>query len=111
MKKFYRVIRNWIYSIFSQRETLYSVSFVEDLPEKISEKKLYVIGEKENYWLVVMICPCGCNSTLYMNLLEEYYPFWKYKVEDGKISLSPSVDRIVGCKSHFHLTKGKIIWH
>ena len=35
----------------------------------------------------------------------------KYKIEEGKISLSPSIDRFVGCKSHFFLTDGKIIWH
>ena len=111
MKKLYKDIRNWIYSIFKRKETLYNIFFDEDLLEKISSKKLYLIGENENYWQVVMICPCGCDTALHMNLLEDYFPYWKYKIEQGKISLSPSIDRFVGCKSHFFLTDGKVIWH
>ncbi|TLX27435.1 hypothetical protein FE904_00120 [Chryseobacterium indologenes] len=111
MSKLYRTIKNWIFSIFKQKETHYRFSFTEDMPEKISPMKLYFIGEYQNYWQVVMLCPCGCGSPLHMNLLEEYFPYWEYKIEDGKVSLFPSIDRFVGCKSHFHLIKGKIIWH
>jgi len=30
--------------------------------------------------------------------------------EKKRISLHPSIDRTVGCKSHFWVRKGKIIW-
>lgn len=110
MKKLYRDIRDWFYSIFKTRKAFYSISFAEDLPEKLSPLTLYLIGEYENYWQVVMLCPCGCGYKLHMNLLEEYSPYWEYKIENGKVSLYPSIDRFVGCKSHFYLKYGKIVW-
>ncbi len=111
MRKLYKIIKDWIFSFFNRTQTYYGFSFVEDLPEKISPMKLYFVGERENYWQVVMLCPCGCGFLLHMNLLEEYYPYWKYRVKNGKVSLSPSIDRFVGCKSHFNLQEGRIIWH
>ncbi|WP_410688422.1 DUF6527 family protein [Chitinophaga filiformis] len=57
-----------------------------------------------------MTCPCGCGKILYLNLLRDYAPYWAYKTEGKIISLSPSVHRTVGCKSHFFITDGKLIW-
>ncbi|WP_394339847.1 DUF6527 family protein [Mucilaginibacter conchicola] len=57
-----------------------------------------------------MLCPCGCKQILYTNLIEDHHPFWKYKLNGKTISLRPSIDRLVGCRSHFFLTDGKIIW-
>jgi hypothetical protein len=47
---------------------------------------------------------------LYMNLMDDYDPYWKYTIHGKTISLSPSVNRLVGCKSHFFLRSGKIEW-
>ncbi|WP_397321508.1 DUF6527 family protein [Pedobacter foliorum] len=57
-----------------------------------------------------MICPCGCRKLLHMNLMDDYDPYWNYILDGKVISLAPSINRLVGCKSHFFVTNGKIEW-
>jgi hypothetical protein len=83
----------------------------EDLPAKLPTYAVYIIGVQGNEWLAEMICPCGCGDTLFLNLLRDELPNWKWRVgEDAAVTLSPSVWRVVGCKSHFFLREGKIQW-
>lgn len=104
-----RKLLNWIIKLFT-KEKLYTYRFVDDVPDRVKSGRVYLVGNQGYYWQVVMICPCGCAQLLYMNLMEDYNPYWKYKIHGKTISLSPSVNRIVGCKSHFFLKNGKIEW-
>ncbi|MCW3109109.1 MAG: hypothetical protein JWQ09_3615 [Segetibacter sp.] len=100
---------NWFLRIYS-RKKLYKIKFVHDIPEQMRQSILYVVTNEGFDWQAVMICPCGCNKVLQMNLIADYSPSWKYKVDQKLVSLYPSVHRQVGCRSHFYLTKGKISW-
>jgi hypothetical protein len=72
---------------------------------------VYIIGVQGNEWLAEMVCPCGCGETLFLNLLQDELPNWQWRVNaDGAVTLSPSVWRKVGCKSHFFLREGMIEW-
>jgi hypothetical protein len=56
-------------------------------------------------WLV-MLCPCGCNDIIPINLDEQSGPAWEYyDGETNGLSVFPSIWRDIGCKSHF------IIWY
>jgi len=56
-------------------------------------------------------CPCGCDTTIFLNLLFDAKPRWKYYItKKGNISISPSVWRKVGCKSHFYIRESRISW-
>jgi len=89
----------------------YSYLFVNDLPVNIIDKTIYIVGQKEHPWLIVFNCPCGCHSPIQLNLLKEGDPCWKFKISNNKkINISPSVWRIVGCKSHFIVRNSKIGW-
>ncbi|WP_394341525.1 DUF6527 family protein [Albibacterium indicum] len=58
-----------------------------------------------------MLCPCGCKNILHMNLMEEESPCWSYSINKKNIiTIRPSVNRIVGCKSHFFVREGKVVW-
>lgn len=112
-----KLLFNWIFRLFrsitSQKtaiDELYKFEFVDDVPDQPQFKTVYFVGEKKYYWQSIMLCPCGCKSLLYMNLMQDMNPYWTFKIDKNKISLSPSVDRFVGCKSHFFLKDGKIIW-
>lgn len=48
-------------------------------------------------------CPCGCNATISLNLAEGK-PQWKVIGN----SITPSINRIVGCRTHFSITNGLI---
>jgi hypothetical protein len=89
----------------------YKHQIVNDVPDIVKSGIIYIIKNNGYPWQIVMLCPCGCKKNLHMNLVKEYYPYWKFKIDKrNKISLSPSVHRIVGCKSHFFVRYSKIVW-
>ncbi len=89
----------------------YSTSYVIELPEQLQAKVVYVTGEDDYTFYVVMICPCGCGEILFMNTVVGADPCWRLtQHSDGTVSLDPSVMRWIGCKSHFFLRAGRIIW-
>jgi hypothetical protein len=82
----------------------------EELPDKVRKYTLYVIGEGSP-WLAALQCPCGCGDFIQLTLLESESPRWSVRHEkDGTATLSPSICRSLGCRSHFFLKKGVIFW-
>lgn len=124
LKKATSDIKLWLQDFFSKenvqntRETervviKYSGEFVEELPleNEIEENVIYVVGENGYEWLAAFVCPCGCNDLIQLNLLEDIKPGWRIsKRNTQKISISPSIDRRVGCRSHFTVTNGEVRW-
>ena len=89
----------------------YKVNFVNDLPDDIKNRTIYIVGVKKNPWLIAFYCPCGCRELIQLNLLKESSPCWSFKINrKGKIDISPSIQRIVNCKSHFYIRKSRIVW-
>lgn len=89
----------------------YTVAVVDDLPDELQGNKLYVVGENGHYWLAALRCPCGCGDSIQLPMIEGQRPRWALKQESRRLpSLSPSVDRTVGCRSHFWLKQGTIRW-
>ena len=100
----------WLGRVFKRDGRLRTVR-VEELPLNPSPKEVYVLGEGENFWFVALLCPCGCRGILQMSLLPGANPRWHLiQHDDDSISLEPSVWRKVGCRSHFFIRRGKIIW-
>ena len=84
---------------------------VEELPDTLDARTVYLVGEGVHLWSVAFLCPCGCGETLHMNLLPDARPRWTVtRYEDGTVTLHPSVWRKVGCRSHFFLRGGQIVW-
>jgi len=93
------------------RRALYRLEAVEDLPEEPAPHILYVAGEGEYAWAAAMLCPCGCGDAIQLSLLEDARPHWTVKREqNGTPSVMPSVWRRKGCRSHFFLRRGRIVW-
>ena len=84
--------------------------YSEEEPKYVLAKKIYLIGTKPYFWAAMFLCPCGCNEVITLNLLKDASPRWEFKVRNGAISLYPSIWRKVRCKSHFHITKGRVRW-
>lgn len=59
---------------------------------------------------LVMKCPDGCGQMLSINLDKRSGKAWRLYVRDDKLTLYPSVWRDDGCKAHFILWKGYILW-
>jgi hypothetical protein len=88
----------------------YNYKFISDEPDAIVEKIIYVVGERPHYWMLLFKCPCGCGEAIRLNTLRTASPSWKFHIRWRRISVYPSVWRKVGCKSHFHVRKGKVRW-
>lgn len=88
----------------------YRIVHLGDDPDDLLPEILYAIGENGHLWHVMLVCPCGCGSTIALNLLPDDSPRWMLYECDGGPTLVPSVWRTAGCRSHFILRRGQIIW-
>jgi hypothetical protein len=92
-------------------QRVHLVKHVDDEPEKCDAGILYVIEDTGRPWAAAMACPCGCGQALHMNLIPDTKPVWNLKHEsNGTPTLAPSVWRQEGCRSHFFLRRGRIVW-
>ena len=83
----------------------------DTLPERLPLWNLVVARDDGEDWSVGMRCPCGCGQRLEMLVLKEVKPRWDVSVDSrGRVSLYPSVWLREGCKSHFWVRSGKIVW-
>lgn len=96
----------------NKHEKPWRVVSVDELPEALSRQVVYLVGEGKYKWCISMRCPCACGAVISLSTLAKVRPRWRYSLDgDGMISIWPSIWRTAGCKSHFHLTRGTIIWH
>lgn len=109
--KLLKAIIRFIIGWFRKRSTNYKFEFTKYEPKKISSKKIYLLKDEKEVWLAIMKCPCGCGNLIELNLLNDFKPTWKIFIDSNKkITLSPSIWRTDGCKSHFWMKKGRIVW-
>jgi hypothetical protein len=94
-----------------KRGPTYRPRCVADEPDRLAAGVLYIVGEKGCEWVAAFKCPCGCGEAIWLNLLEGHPQRWRiHHNRRGQLSLSPSINRIVGCRSHFFLWDGRIYW-
>jgi len=82
-----------------------------DEPSVVKDNTVYVIGENGFVWYLMLRCPCGCREVIKLNTQEDTYPSWQLSSRSQLCSVTPSIWRIKGCKSHFSIKNGKILWH
>jgi hypothetical protein len=100
--------RLWLWLFPGSRLRLREVA---DAPDAPALRVMYVMGACGHKWHLIMRCPCGCGASIYLNLLPDDRPLWKLEIhEDGTFSLSPSVWRTTGCRSHFFVRRSRIEW-
>jgi hypothetical protein len=100
----------WILNKFGLRKRHYHMICVADLPDKILKNKLYIVGSEEYPWCLAFICPCGCQDEIQLNTLEKVRPCWKAIRGEKGSTINPSINRKVGCSSHFFIRDGMVIW-
>lgn len=81
------------------------------LPDSLPLWSLVMARDGDEDWAIGLRCPCGCGQRLEMMLLKEVKPRWDVSVDfKGRVSLHPSVWLREGCRSHFWVKGGKIVW-
>lgn len=103
--------RLWRWALKLQGHTGLKTVYVADTPERLASETIYIVGENNHYWCAAMLCPCGCGDGVFLSLVEEDYPSWKCKVDrTQRVTLVPSVWRTAGCRSHYFVRQGRVIW-
>ncbi len=100
-------VRTFLKELFLKK---YSYKNVSEIPVKIKNDVIYIVQEGTEPETLVFNCPCGCKESVYLNLLKDTFPVWTYMTEKRRISVFPSVVRKKGCRSHYWIKKGKVIW-
>ena len=91
-------------------EKSYRVHRVQGLPDDPQPFFIYAISDPDA-WLAALVCPCGCGHLIQLSLLQADSPRWSLQTDrGGKVSISPSVWRSLGCQAHFFVRGGKIVW-
>jgi hypothetical protein len=99
-----------LWARFAPRRSLKIVAG-DMLPAKLPRRDLVLARDGDEDWSVGLRCPCGCGQRLEMMLLKGVKPRWDVTVDRrGHVSLHPSVWLREGCKSHFWVRSGKIVW-
>jgi hypothetical protein len=84
---------------------------VLELPEALEPGINYLVGQREAPWQVALLCPCGCLEVIHLNLLPPGPPLWRVAQDsDGALTVSPSIWRTKGCRSHFWIRRGRVVW-
>ncbi len=70
-----------------------------------------IVYVSRNYEGAAFVCPCGCESKIFIPVREEYEKgkYWQLKLNDN--SIEPSILQLNGCKSHFYIRNGLTEWH
>jgi hypothetical protein len=99
--------------LWSLNQFKYKVEIIPDNPnpDNLKNDIIYVVGEKRFVKWAYLKCPCGCNESIMLSLNKTNYPSWSVKQDKlGRATISPSINKLDGCKSHFLIKKGKLIW-
>lgn len=89
------------------------LTFIEGdaLPKDLPTRDLIVLRDGGEDWSVAMKCPCGCGQRVELPLLDEVKPRWTLKLDQQRRpTLRPSVWLKDGCRSHYFVRSGKVVW-
>lgn len=91
-------------------ETYRAVSCGEEVQRPLEPGILYcqTLPELEKPWAVFFLCPCGCKDEVNIPVLDP--GSWSLRLDGVVPTISPSIARLTGCKSHFFITDGKVKW-
>ncbi len=71
----------------------------------------FVVQDRERPKWVLFQCPCDCRQVITLSLQPHHHPYWRLtESSKGVPSLKPSVWRDIGCKSHFFISEGYVLW-
>jgi len=110
LKYFKSKLRDMLWSF---KQFQYKIEIIPDNPnpDSLKENIIYVVGGKNYIKWGYMKCPCGCGDLIMLSLIKSSFPSWTIKQDKiGRATIYPSINKLNGCRSHFFIRKGKLIW-
>lgn len=79
------------------------------LPAQVPVHDVYLVTAQGAPQWLGFTCPCKCSRRLLLPLARSRSPHWTVTIENGLLSVWPSVDA-VQCGAHFFIRDGSIDW-
>ncbi len=105
-----KVIKIFFIKLITLLKRNYKFHVYNEFPEYCKKYEINLIGENDQFDFLSMTCPCGCKEQLKLSLVKKDKPHWEVIINNKKISISPSIWKNKGCKSHFFIRNSKVIW-
>jgi hypothetical protein len=104
-KRIYEKVRSWLTPCMSLRRVKGDL-----FPEKIPKRTMIMLDDDGPY-AIGFSCPCGCGERIELTLMEGVSPRWDLITDEmNRPTLKPSIYKQSGCRSHFWIREGIIIW-
>lgn len=100
----------WLRALFGNEH--WRGELVGEVPDQPAPQTVYLLGDEgDRPWAAALLCPCGCRELIQLSLITDDNPSWRVHISsDGLATLHPSVWRVRGCRSHFFVRRGRIMW-
>jgi hypothetical protein len=83
----------------------------DSLPRILPHRTVILARDDEEDWCAGFLCPCGCGRKIEVLLIKEAKPRWDLTVDKRRRpTLHPSIHLNDGCRSHFWIRAGRIVW-
>lgn len=83
----------------------------DTLPTDLPPRQVVLASENGEQVCVGMRCPCGCGYRIQLAVFDGASPRWHVTSDRrGLVTLHPSIHIKRGCRSHFWLRAGKVVW-
>lgn len=81
-----------------------------DVPQKLPDDTLAVVGTAERPKWAILECPCGRGHQLTVSLSRAHRPHWRLSEGRSGATLHPSIDFDSAYRCHFVLSDGEVHW-
>lgn len=74
---------------------------------------MYVAYDETAPWAVAYHCPCGGGHVVHLPLTgikRQYGAQWELSLDGSLPTLSPSIQDLGTCRSHYFIRGGKVVW-
>lgn len=108
-----RIFRWFVDALSNLLDPPFKVRYFDDDPEHadLSVRTFAVVGTPQLQKYAHFLCPCGCGDVIVLTSNAKVRPRWTFAVDQAnRPTVTPSIWRTKGCRSHFLMKAGKIIW-
>lgn len=108
-----RIFRRFVDIVANLFERPFRVKYFDDDPDRadLSARMFAVVGTPQLQKYAHFLCPCGCGDVIVLTSNAKLRPRWTFLVDQAhRPTVTPSIWRTKGCRSHFLMKGGKVIW-
>lgn len=80
-------------------------------PDELQVGEIVIVGSPGFQKWACFPCPDNCGDTVALNLSKSRRPSWRVSLDWlSRVTVHPSIHEKSGCRSHYWIQSGKLIW-